>query len=148
MLNRQKKVGLGQTPPLVWEKFPRFIVFFWRTSLKGKFLEPGLFCLFYTIYIHCPLRWAAPIRISSYFPVQQRLNKRGRKTRGNLWPDCDVRKRREICSDNSRRQTDLAESVVSKYPKMEACHVSFMGQLFSTFFRNFQKKNCDNKRDF
>ena len=23
-----KKVGLGQTPPLVWEKFPRFIVFF------------------------------------------------------------------------------------------------------------------------
>ena len=28
MLNRQKKVGLGQTPPLVWEKFPRFIVFF------------------------------------------------------------------------------------------------------------------------
>ena len=29
-----KKVGLGQTPPLVWEKFPRKVVFFWRTSLS------------------------------------------------------------------------------------------------------------------
>ena len=28
-----KKVGLGQTPPLVWEKFPRNVVFFLRTFL-------------------------------------------------------------------------------------------------------------------
>ena len=40
LANRQKKVGLGQTPPLAWEKFPRKVVFFWRTSLTAIWAMP------------------------------------------------------------------------------------------------------------
>ena len=31
MLNRQKKWDWVRPPPLVWEKFPHKVVFFWRT---------------------------------------------------------------------------------------------------------------------
>ena len=37
----KKKVGLGQTPPLVWEKFPRKVVFFLVPLMGAQLNSPA-----------------------------------------------------------------------------------------------------------
>ena len=95
----------------------------------SKFEKIKLFCLFYAskaLNAHWGGRPLGKLHIS---PCSNASTGAAGKLE-EIWGWIVASKRRrEICSDNSRRQTDLAESAVSKYLRMDA----FKPALAETF---------------